>query len=210
MYIYIGPLIILCAFWSFSAPPQTPPRTPWVLLLFFVCLLLILFWGRVSLCSPDCPGTHSVDQAGLELISDPPASASLVLGLKACATAALWLSLFDCLTKISTFWFYQWRVGSQMLGGKPASSERQRKAPIGPSSSAMPFSHCVSEISVRLLLPVHLYPSSQLPLTLCIFFLNPMSLPVNWLLALPLHLWLTLFNRVYNIQAESSWIKGVS
>jgi hypothetical protein len=39
----------------------------------------------VSLCSPGCPGTHSVDQAGLEL-RDPPASASLVLGLKACAT----------------------------------------------------------------------------------------------------------------------------
>jgi hypothetical protein len=39
----------------------------------------------VSLCSPGCPGTHSVDQAGLEL-RDPPASASQVLGLKACAT----------------------------------------------------------------------------------------------------------------------------
>jgi hypothetical protein len=32
-----------------------------------------------------CPGTHSVDQAGLEL-RNPPASASQVLGLKACAT----------------------------------------------------------------------------------------------------------------------------
>jgi hypothetical protein len=31
------------------------------------------------------PGTHSVDQAGLEL-RNPPASASRVLGLKACAT----------------------------------------------------------------------------------------------------------------------------
>jgi hypothetical protein len=40
---------------------------------------------RVSLCSPGCPGTHSVDQAGLEL-RNSPASASLVLGLKACAT----------------------------------------------------------------------------------------------------------------------------
>jgi hypothetical protein len=40
---------------------------------------------RVSLCSPGCPGTHSVDQAGLEL-RNPPASASRVLGLKACAT----------------------------------------------------------------------------------------------------------------------------
>jgi hypothetical protein len=37
------------------------------------------------MCSPGCPGTHSVDQAGLEL-RNPPASASRVLGLKACAT----------------------------------------------------------------------------------------------------------------------------
>jgi hypothetical protein len=40
---------------------------------------------RVSLCSLGCPGTHSVDQAGLKL-RNPPASASQVLGLKACAT----------------------------------------------------------------------------------------------------------------------------
>jgi hypothetical protein len=50
-------------------------------LVFFVCL----FWDRVSLCSPGCPGTHSVDQAGLEL-RNLPASASRVLGLKARAT----------------------------------------------------------------------------------------------------------------------------
>ncbi|GAB1298844.1 RPGRIP1 variant-11aa [Apodemus speciosus] len=37
---------------------------------------------RVSLCSPGCPGTHSVDQADLEL-RNPPASASQVLGLQA-------------------------------------------------------------------------------------------------------------------------------
>ena len=41
----------------------------------------------MSLCSPGCPGTHSVDQAGLEL-RNLPASASQVLGLKACATTA--------------------------------------------------------------------------------------------------------------------------
>jgi hypothetical protein len=34
----------------------------------------------VSLCSPGCPGIHSVDQAGLK-IRDLPASASLALGL---------------------------------------------------------------------------------------------------------------------------------
>jgi hypothetical protein len=43
------------------------------------------FPDRVSLCSPVCPGTHSVDQAGLEL-RNQPASASRVLGLKAWAT----------------------------------------------------------------------------------------------------------------------------
>jgi hypothetical protein len=37
------------------------------------------------LYSPGCPGTHFVDQAGLEL-RNPPSSASRVLGLKACAT----------------------------------------------------------------------------------------------------------------------------
>jgi hypothetical protein len=45
----------------------------------------LVFQDRVSLCIPGCPGTPSVDQAGLEL-RNPPASASQVLGLKACAT----------------------------------------------------------------------------------------------------------------------------
>jgi hypothetical protein len=44
-----------------------------------------VFQDRVSLCSSGCPGTHFVDQAGLEL-RNLPASASWVLGLKACAT----------------------------------------------------------------------------------------------------------------------------
>jgi hypothetical protein len=44
------------------------------------------FRDRVSLYSPDCPRTHFVDQAGLEL-RNPPASASQVLALKACAAA---------------------------------------------------------------------------------------------------------------------------
>jgi hypothetical protein len=51
----------------------------------YVLILIFFFQDRVSLCSPGCPGTHSVDQAGLEL-RNPPASASRVLGLKACAT----------------------------------------------------------------------------------------------------------------------------
>jgi hypothetical protein len=48
-------------------------------------LFCFVFRDRVSLCSLDCPGTHSVDQAGLEL-RNPLASASQVLGLKVCST----------------------------------------------------------------------------------------------------------------------------
>ena len=50
-------------------------------------LFVLLFRDTVSLYSPGCTGTHSVDQAGLEL-RNPPASASQALGLKACATTA--------------------------------------------------------------------------------------------------------------------------
>jgi hypothetical protein len=49
--------------------------------IFFLVLVLVFFRDRVSLCSPGCPGTHSVDQAGLEL-RNLPASAFQVLGLK--------------------------------------------------------------------------------------------------------------------------------
>jgi hypothetical protein len=56
---------------------------------YFVCLFVCFcfFQDRVSLCSLGCPGTHFVDQAGLKL-RNPPASASQMLGLKACATTA--------------------------------------------------------------------------------------------------------------------------
>jgi hypothetical protein len=55
--------------------------------LCFGFVYFFFFRDRVSLCSPGCPGTHSVNQAGLEL-RNPPASASRVLGLKACAANA--------------------------------------------------------------------------------------------------------------------------
>jgi hypothetical protein len=48
-------------------------------------LFFFFFWDRVSLYSPGCPRTHSVDQAGLQL-RNLPISASQVLGLKVCAT----------------------------------------------------------------------------------------------------------------------------
>jgi hypothetical protein len=60
----------------------------WLEMGFF---FFFFFRDRVSLYSPGCPGAHSVDQAGLELeLRNLPASASRVLGLKACATTA-WL-----------------------------------------------------------------------------------------------------------------------
>jgi hypothetical protein len=45
----------------------------------------LVFQDWVSLYNPGCPGTHFVEQAGLEL-RNPPVSASQVLGLKVCAT----------------------------------------------------------------------------------------------------------------------------
>jgi hypothetical protein len=68
-----------------------------LLFLFF----LLVFRDRVSLCNPGCPGTHSVDQAGLEL-RNSPASASQVLGSKACTTTTQLFCLFVlfCVLKI--------------------------------------------------------------------------------------------------------------
>ena len=56
-------------------------------LLFF----FLVFWDRVSLCSPGCPGICSVDQAGLGL-RDLPVSAFIMLGLQASSTT-VWLIL---------------------------------------------------------------------------------------------------------------------
>jgi hypothetical protein len=56
-------------------------------------ILRFFFQDRVSLYSPGCPATHSADQIGLKL-RNLPASASRVLGLKACITTP---GLFVCL-----------------------------------------------------------------------------------------------------------------
>ena len=67
--------------------------------LFFVlfCFVFLVFRDRVSLCSPGCPGTDSVDQAGLEL-RNSTASATQVLGLKACATTPSTFFIFEMIS----------------------------------------------------------------------------------------------------------------
>jgi hypothetical protein len=58
----------------------------YVFMYLYIYLFIYLgFWDRVSLCSPCYLRTHSMYQAGLKL-KNPPASASQMLGLKACAT----------------------------------------------------------------------------------------------------------------------------
>jgi hypothetical protein len=51
-----------------------------VVVVVVVVVVVTFFTLLVSLCSPGCPGTHSVDQAGLQL-RNLPASASHMLGL---------------------------------------------------------------------------------------------------------------------------------
>jgi hypothetical protein len=63
--------------------PIWMPEALWA----FVFISFGVSRDRVSLCSPGCPGAHSVDQAGIEL-KNPSTSASQVLGLKLCATTA--------------------------------------------------------------------------------------------------------------------------
>jgi hypothetical protein len=68
-------------------------------LVWFGFWFFLVFRDRVSLYSSGCAGAHFVDQAGLEL-RNPPASASQVLGLKACATTpGSYSKLFVCLRK---------------------------------------------------------------------------------------------------------------
>jgi hypothetical protein len=71
----------------------------------------LVFRDSVSLYSPGCPGTHSVDQAGLEL-RNLPASASRVLGLKACATTP---GLFFLFMNHSYSTYYIAKNGPELL-----------------------------------------------------------------------------------------------
>jgi hypothetical protein len=65
----------------------------YIFIYYYYCYYILIFRDRVSLYSPGCLGTHFVDQAGLEL-RNLPASASQVLGLKACATTPGFIYVF--------------------------------------------------------------------------------------------------------------------
>jgi hypothetical protein len=83
----------------------------WIPRYVFFFSLLSFFFGlvfqdRVSLCSSGCPGTHSVDQAGLKL-RNLPSSASQLLGLKACTTTAWLFLLFFCFVFCFGFDFFK-------------------------------------------------------------------------------------------------------
>ena len=104
----VGQLLTTPLQWPIACPCNT------------ICLFVCLFWDRVSLCSPGCPGypgTHSVGQAGLQL-RNPTASASQVLGLKACTTTArssfsIYLSfafsLFPFIKNCNTYLVHMWK-----------------------------------------------------------------------------------------------------
>jgi hypothetical protein len=57
-----------------KTPPATRSLQAYSVLFCFVLFWFLVFRDRVSLYSPGCPGTHFVDQAGLEL-RNLPASA---------------------------------------------------------------------------------------------------------------------------------------
>ena len=72
-------------------------------------------WDRDSLYSSGYPGTHSEDQAGLQL-RNPPASAFQVLGLKVCTTTA-WLT-WNFTSVIYLFVYFQDRLYIAQSGPK--------------------------------------------------------------------------------------------
>ena len=80
--IQITFLIFFLFFWNLNETLNSENKR-----LFHFHLLICLFESRVSLYSLGCPETHSADQAGFKL-RYLPTFASLVLGLKVCATIA--------------------------------------------------------------------------------------------------------------------------
>jgi hypothetical protein len=70
---HIYNMILQCEMETFTFNNINQVLFSLVFLFFLGFFCFFVFRDRVSLCSPGCPGTHFVDQAGLEL-RNPPAS----------------------------------------------------------------------------------------------------------------------------------------
>ena len=70
-----------------ASPRATPLKSFFCFVLFFFFFFFFSETGFLCI-APGCPGSHSVDQVGLEL-RNLPASASQVLGLKASTPGSL-------------------------------------------------------------------------------------------------------------------------
>ena len=128
---------------------------------FLFCFVLV-FRDRVSLCSPGCPITHFVDQAGLEP-RNPPASASHVLGLKACATTAQQKFLYL---------FLQWKSPK---GGRPALCSTPSRHPLIVRLSSRPLSpRSVYAFLSALLIILLTGAGVFLPCDLLVYFYPPL------------------------------------
>ena len=124
--------------------------------------------------------------------------------------------LFVCLNKMSILQFYQKRLRSQMLEWKSTRSERQRKHLADLLLQQMPQEKCPSlkkppsnSISFLSTSCESLYLSSWLPLTLYGFPNNPVFTSCQLVACSASWPMVDFINPVYNIQSESSCIKGV-
>jgi hypothetical protein len=105
--------------------------------LFFLLFFFFFLRDRVSLCIPGCPGTPSVDQAGLEL-SIPLASASRVLGVQHILNhQKITITTLRChLTQIRKTTVK--KAGLEMWVSTRASSEHAQRLQIYPISTTLP------------------------------------------------------------------------
>lgn len=139
-----------------------------------------------------------------------------------CTLSVTYVLFFN---KISMIRFYQWKLYSQMLGQKPAISDRQRKAPIwsfppphSRHSSLILSSYTISKTPSNSNVPVLCFLCISLSVllspsySLCFFFLLIIQnlLPVNWLFASSLDLWLTwLYSILITIFKQKAFVVKV-
>lgn len=99
------------------------------------CTLLLLFWGKVLLHSPDWPETHCKALAGLRL-SSPPASASRYWNYsQSCTTIFGTVGLLIQIIGICAYICDSWKVGQvpearqgKIKGAQKSEAKEQRGA----------------------------------------------------------------------------------